>query len=171
MVCIRFRQFLSLAILPCAFFASTAAVATHSASGPVAILATVAASCTVGASSLAFGSATSTAIQSGNVDGTGVVTLTCTNGTAYTVALDKGTAAGATLATRKMSAGALRLNYSVFTSMARTTVWGDGTLGSSTVAGTGSGSIQSVVAYGRIYAGQIVPAGSFTDTIVVTVTY
>jgi len=139
--------------------------------GSMPITATVPTTCKVGASSLAFGSVTSTAIQSGNINGTGIVTITCTNGSPYTIALDAGSASGATLSVRKMSSGVSRLNYSIYTTAARTTIWGNGTSGSSTVAGTGSGITQGITAYGRIFSGQVVPAAAYVDTIVVTVTY
>jgi spore coat protein U-like protein len=49
-------------------------------------------------------------------------------------------------------------------------VWGN-TVGTDTVAATGSGAAQSYTVYGRITA-QTTPApGTYTDTITVTVTY
>jgi len=141
------------------------------ATGVMTVTATVAASCVVGTSALAFGSATSAAIQAGNVDVAGNVIVNCTTGSAYTVALGIGAGLGATMASRKLTSGASLLNYSIYTATARTTVWGDGTATSVTVAGTGSGADQSIPAYGRIFSGQIVPALTYTDTISVTVTY
>jgi len=147
--------------------ASYAATAT----GTMTVTATVSSTCVVGASSLAFSSATSAAIAAGNVDATGTVTVNCTTGSPYTISLDAGTGTGATVATRKMSSGAQLLSYSVYTTAARTTVWGDGTASSGTVTGTGSGTSQSISAYGRIFAGQVVTAATYSDTINVTVTY
>ncbi|MDN3575228.1 spore coat U domain-containing protein [Chitinimonas viridis] len=135
------------------------------------VTATVAATCAVGTSTLAFASATSAAITAGNIDAIGTVTVSCTTGSAYAVALDVGGGSGATLASRRMTAGLQSLAYSVYTSAARTTVWGDGTGGSGTVMGTGTGIDQVIPAYGRIFAGQIVPAASYSDTVNVTVTY
>jgi spore coat protein U-like protein len=153
----------------CMAYGSSAVADT--ASGVMTVSATVATTCVVGTSTLAFGSASSAAIQAGNLDATGTVTVNCTTGSSYTIALAAGGGTGATLASRKMSAGTNLLNYSIYTSAARTTVWGDGTLASATTPGTGSGTSQSVIAYGRIFAGQTVPAGAYTDTVTVTVTY
>ena len=75
------------------------------ANGPLLVTATVSVSCTVGASSLAFPSATSTAIAAGNVDAIGNILVNCTTGSGYTVALNAGGGTGATMASRKMSAG------------------------------------------------------------------
>ena len=139
------------------------------ANGPLLVTATVSVSCTVGASSLAFPSATSTAIAAGNVDAIGNILVNCTTGSGYTVALNAGGGTGATMASRKMSAGALLLSYTVYTTAARTSVWGDGTGGSSTVSGTGSGINQTISAYGRIFSGQSVAAANYADTVNVTV--
>jgi len=147
------------------------AVFAASAVGTMSVTATVASSCIVGTSSLAFGSVTSAAIQAGNIDAIGTVTVNCTMGSAYTVALDVGTGVGATFPIRKMTAGANLLSYSVYTLAARTTVWGDGTATTVTVTGTGSGAAQSISAYGRIFSGQTVPAAAYTDTVNVTITY
>jgi spore coat protein U-like protein len=71
-----------------------------------------------------------------------------------------------------MANGANLLNYAVYTDSARSTVWGDGGAGATaTIDGTGSGTAQSTTIYGRIPAGQTVPAGSYSDTVNVTVTY
>jgi spore coat protein U-like protein len=146
-----------------------AAVAT--ATGPMTVTATVASTCAVGASTLAFASATSAAIAAGNVDATGAIVVNCTSGSSYTVSLDAGTGTGATIASRKMTSGAQLLSYSVYTTAARTTVWGDSAAGSATVAGVGTGASQTLAAYGRIFAGQVVGAATYADTVNVTVTY
>lgn len=159
-----------LCILAAAIGLSQAAIAA-TATGPMTVTATVAATCSVGASSLAFPGATSSAIAAGNIDAIGDVLVNCTTGSPYTVSLNAGAGAGATLAIRKMTSAALTLNYTVYTSATRTTVWGDGTLTSLTVPGTGTGANQQIPAYGRIFSGQVVPAATYTDTVNVTVTY
>lgn len=158
----------TLAAVLCTPLVGNAAVA--SAAGVISVTATVASTCIVGTSTLAFGSSTSADIQAGNIDATGTVSVNCTTGSAYTVALDQGAGTGATLPIRVMTSGANTLNYTVYTDSPHTTVWGDGTA-SSTLAGVGTGVAQSISAYGRIFAGQAVPAAAYTDTINVTVTY
>lgn len=140
-------------------------------SGPMLVTATVTGACIVGASALAFPSATSAAIAVGNIDATGNVTVNCTTGSHYTVKLGAGTGTGATMASRKMSSGTQLLSYSAYTTAARTTVWGDGTAASTTVTGIGNGANQSIAAYGRIFSGQVVPAATYSDTVEVTVSY
>jgi spore coat protein U-like protein len=143
-----------------------------SASGPMTVTATVLASCVVGASALAFPAATSAAIAAANVDAVGNVTVNCTSGSGYTVSLDAGSGAGGTLASRKMSAGGNQLlAYSIYTTANHTTVWGDGSSGSATIGGTGTGLNQSIFAYGRIFGGQIATAANYADIVNVTVRY
>jgi spore coat protein U-like protein len=133
------------------------------------VTATVLSVCTVSATNLAFGNYDA---SSGTPnDASSTVTTTCSNSTAYTVALNAGTGSGATVALRKMTNGANTLNYSMYTTAGRTTVWGDGTLSTVTQAGTGNGSGQALTVFGRIPTSQYVTAGSYTDTVTATVTY
>ena len=161
------------AVLTCAgalWFAPGAHAAT--ASGLMTVTASVLASCVVGTSALAFPSSTSAAIAAGNVDAVGNVTVNCTTGSGYTVSLDAGSGTGGTLASRKMSAGGSQLlSYSIYTTATRTTVWGDGSSGSATISGTGTGLSQSIFAYGRIFGGQIATAANYADIVNVTVRY
>ncbi len=131
----------------------------------MSVTATVQATCTVSATTLAFG--TYTGVQ---LDGSSTLTTNCTNTTPYTLALNVGTGTGATVATRKMTAGAQTLNYSLYQDSGRATVWGQ-TTGTDTVAGTGNGSAQPLTVYGRIPANQLPTPGSYADTITATVTY
>jgi spore coat protein U-like protein len=151
-----------------------AAVAT--ATGTLSVTASVTSSCIVGASTLAFSAQTSAAILAGNIDATGTIEVNCTSGSPYTIALSAGNGAGATMASRKMTSttGAQLLSYTVYTTAARTTVWGDGAGGgasSATVPGTGSGAAQPVTVFGRIFSGQQVIASAYADVINVTVSY
>jgi len=131
------------------------------------VSATVTTSCSVSAANLGFGSV---GVLTANVDATSTVTPQCTNTTPYNVGLNAGTAPGATVTTRKMSSGGNTTSYWLYSNSGRTTNWGN-TVGTDTVAGTGSGSNQALTVYGRVPA-QTTPApGSYSDTIVVTTTY
>lgn len=129
---------------------------------------TIQAQCLINsASTLSFGTQ---GVLSGNVDQTSTIQIQCTDTTPYTIGLDAGTGAGATVATRKLTGGGSTINYSLYTNSGRTSVWGT-TIGSNTVASTGTGAAQSFTVYGRIPA-QTTPApATYTDTITVTVTY
>jgi spore coat protein U-like protein len=67
------------------------------------------------------------------------------------------------------------LNYNLFLDSNRSTIWGDGT-GSTSYVSAGSllavgTSNRQYTVYGRVPAGQDRGAGSYTDTIVVTLNY
>lgn len=157
--------FVSVAVVLATPAAGIAATATTT----FQVTATVLSVCTVSATNLAFGNYDA---SSGTPnDASSTVTTTCSNTTAYTVALNAGTGSGATVALRKMTNGANTLNYSMYTTAGRTTVWGDGTLSTVTQAGTGNGSGQALTVYGRVPTSQYVTAGSYTDTVTATVTY
>jgi len=132
------------------------------------VSATVTSNCIVSAATLNFGTQ---GVLVANVDATTTVSVTCTQAVAYTVGLDAGTGSGATVAARKMTGPAsATVTYSLYRDSARTQVWGQ-TIGTDTIAGTGSGSAQVSTVYGRTPP-QTTPApGTYTDTIVVTITY
>jgi spore coat protein U-like protein len=136
----------------------------RTASYSFTVSATVVKNCTVSTNPLDFGS---TLNLSSAVNATTTVTTTCTNGTPYTVGLSAGNGAGATLAVRKMTFGANTINYSIYTNVGHTTVWGAGT-----VSGTGTGNAQPpVTAFGQVPAQALPNPGTYTDTIVATVTF
>jgi spore coat protein U-like protein len=153
--------------------ADTAVAAT--ATTTFAVTATVNANCLVAANALDF----STYVPgNGNVDVNSTLSVRCTKNTAYTVALNAGSTSGGTLSQRLMGNGTDTLQYNLYTSAARTTVWGDGTSSTAAVPGTGAGlgagNAVTHTVYGRLVdsaANQDVSAGSYSDTITVTVTY
>lgn len=131
-----------------------------------AVTATVQATCLVSASGLAFGVYTGALTSS-----TSTVSVTCTQSTAYNVGLSAGLATGATVTTRKMTGPSSNvLSYSLFSNSGQTVNWGQ-TVGTDTVTGTGTGSVQALTVYGQIPAGQYVAPGSYSDTITATITY
>jgi spore coat protein U-like protein len=134
----------------------------------MAVTATVVASCDVAANDLNF--LNYDPVSGAPVDASTTLEITCTNGAAYVVALDEGTGAGATIAARRMTSGANTLVYSLYRDAARTTLWGE-TSGVDTVAGTGSGTQQTLTVYGRAPTAQTAPAGAYADTVTVTVSY
>jgi spore coat protein U-like protein len=126
----------------------------------------VQATCTIAANPLGFGTYSGSLINS-----TSILSVTCTNTTPYNVGLSAGTATGATVTNRSMTGpAAALLGYKLFSDSGRTTNWGD-TVGTDTLAETGSGSAHSLTVYGQIPAGEYVPPGSYADTITATVIY
>lgn len=97
---------------------------------------------------------------------TGKVKVKCSAIATYTISLSPGSG---TFTSRLMQSGSGQLDYNLYTSSTHTTIWGDGTSGTSTVSATSLGATYTV--YGQIPALQNVPVGSYSDTITVTVTY
>ena len=139
------------------------------ATASFSVSATVQSSCAVSAGNLAFGNY-SAATASPN-DVTSTISVTCTGGLPYTVALDGGTTT-ATVNARAMTDGnSHNLTYALYTTSGRSTIFGDGTSSTQTLGGTGNGAAQSVTVFGRIPMAQYVTAGNYTDSVGVTVNY
>ena len=103
-----------------------------------------------------------------NVDAAGELEVTCTNGTGYTVSLAR-QAGALPLGSWEMANGSETVTYGLYTDAARTDLWGD--LPSDHVSGTGTNAVQTLDVYGRIPPQTTPSAGSYSDTVVVTVTY
>jgi spore coat protein U-like protein len=101
-----------------------------------------------------------------NVDSAGSVSVSCDAGDSYSIALSPG---HGTMLARQMQGGTSLLYYNLYTDALRTIIWGDGTSGTATVSASGTGGLYTV--YGRIPASQNVPAGTYTDTLTVTLTF
>jgi len=123
-------------------------------------------SCSVTAGTLGFG----TYNAANPTLASAAVAVNCSTGAAWQVSLGPGQNAAA--GTRRMTgpAGAA-LAYTLHRDPARTLPWGDGTALGTRVTGTGTGSAQSLTVYGRIPAAQTSAAGSYSDSVVVTVEY
>ncbi|MDD5410975.1 MAG: spore coat U domain-containing protein [Methylobacter sp.] len=132
--------------------------------------------CSVSATGVAFGNYNPT--NSSSTDATGNVHVFCTVllvsvGAQTNISLNTG--GSGSFASRKMSSGANRLNYNLYKEASHTTVWGDGTGGTgiftdNTLIAVLGTSINHTI-YGSIPASQFVAAGSYSDTITVTVEF
>lgn len=129
----------------------------------------VPAHCTIsGATDLDFGRVPG--LIRSNRDQTSTISMTCTNRTAWNMALDNGQNATDNIRRMRSDRGASVVRYELYRDPARTQRWGS-TVGGDTLVGTGTGNQQTVTVHGRVPAGQSVPAGTYRDTITVTVTY
>lgn len=132
------------------------------------VSAEVAASCSVDLTPMDFGTVNSA--TTGPLDSTARMMVTCTNATAYTVGLDSGTHAADNSDTgRQMASGENRTRYGLFRDAGRSQGWG---LAPGTVlAGTGTGSTQSINIHGRVFGAQTLARGLYSDTVVVVISY
>lgn len=122
---------------------------------------------TPAATDVDFSTVASTATD---VTATGQLNVNCTPGTSYTVSLDEGSnAGGGGIAARNMASGVNLVAYQLYSDAGLTQVWGE-TIGTDTVAGTGTGAVQALSVYGEVPSANS-PAGTYTDTITATITF
>lgn len=98
----------------------------------------------------------------------GNVTVNCEVDTPYDVALSTG-AAGHWA--RHMTSGEHTLSYNLYRDALHTEVWGDGSGGTFTVAALAAGQPATHYVYGRVPAQPLARAGTYSDVVVVTVTF
>jgi spore coat protein U-like protein len=163
----------SLPLLLALLAPALAQAAGNSVGNTFQVQATIVSSCQVTGTTLNFGNTIDALAAAVPLDATSTLTVTCSNTTPYTVALNAGVNAGgaSNFSTRKMKSGSNTLGYQLYTDTGRSTVWGDGTASSSTSAGTGTGSAQTLTIYGRLPSLANAVPGAYTDTVTVTVTY
>jgi spore coat protein U-like protein len=132
----------------------------------MSVSANIAGTCSVGATSLAFGTYTATAVSTA----TAPIRVTCSSGVAAQVSLSQGNYnnRAASYGTRALANGSANfLGYDVYTDNTFSTVWNTTT----TVPITSTGNPVTVNAYGRIPAGQSPATGSYNDSVTITVTF
>ena len=142
---------------------------------PIVCYGNASAACHVSVTNINFGSYD--VFAASPTDSVGTVTISCTDGPPglhATVSIGSSMTSG-TFNPRRMkrAGGTDLLDYNLFSTSSRTTIWGDGTSGTATVTTPSrvrSGKPATMNVYGRIPAGRDVPIGSYMDTLVVTVT-
>lgn len=131
------------------------------ATGSLTVSLTVTSTCTVGASSITF--ARTTGQQ--DADGTGSVSISCGAGTPYTVGLGPGSHASGTTRMMATSDGSFAVEYELYSDPAHTIIWNNSAIVRNTSAG-----VDSIPVYGHAKASGV-PAGVYTDTVSITVSY
>ena len=157
------------------------AAAAQTATTNLGVSATVIKNCLVQATPVAFANY-DPLITTGNIDATGTVRIRCTRGTTITsVALGNGTST--VVGTRSMAGpGTERLLYELFKPSAATagaacnytgaSVWGDSGTGLFNPSGAAPTNLfRDYNVCGRLALNQDVPAGSYADTVTVTVNF
>ena len=124
-------------------------------------------SCNVSAGNLAFGS---TGTLTSAIPGQSQISLQCSSGTGYAIGLDGGTSGATDPTQRKMIAGAESVTYGLYRDSAYSLPWGS-TPGSNVLSGSGTSLTQSIPVYGLVPVQATPPPGTYTDTIVLSVTY
>lgn len=134
--------------------------------------------CTVNASSIAFGNYNPLSPVGDAAVGSWTVTCNAIGSGTATVAgtLALSTGLSGRYASRTMKSGLNALQYNIYLTPAYTQIFGDGSAGTFAPSDSGTVSAGQVYQvngnmYGFVPPSQDVPAGSYVDSIVVTVTY
>ncbi len=135
--------------------------------------ATLLGSCTISAQTLNFGTYNTLNVVR---DAQANLSVTCTNGTPYTVKLDGGRAADVNARRLYLNgSGPQTIAYNLYTTSARTTIWGTGGGSGSTVLGNGTGSGQGtpqiLTVFGRVPITPSFTAGAYSDLVTATVEF
>lgn len=128
----------------------------------------VASNCRIAVSDLSFGAYDPLATHAGSsLDASAILTVTCTKGITANVLMDDGSheAAG----TRRMASGSQSLGYELYRDASRSSRWERGDVRALKAEGVFTPTTVGV--YGRIPAGQVVPAGAYSDTVTATVDF
>jgi spore coat protein U-like protein len=146
---------------------STSAFASNNANTTFNVTATVVTACTVSATAMSFGTVVpSTTLATYPTQSS--ISVNCSTGDVYTIALTAGGGTGAIETSRFMMNGANKLAYALFNDSLRTVNWGTA---AGTVSGTGTGAAVPYTVYGQISAQTVPVNGAYSDTITVNVTY
>jgi len=137
---------------------------------------TITASCAINAATLTFPSTAGTSLTSAAVTANTTVSVTCTNGSPYSIGMGQGNNYSG--GSNRMVSSGNYLPYGLYVDSGYTHPWTTGASNSScTVAndcylGTGTGSAQSVPIYGQVPTTATAPTpGAYADAVLMTVTY
>ena len=127
-------------------------------------------SCTISVTSVSFGSYN--VFNTSALDSSGSITYNCNN-KANGISISLGKGSSSTFSPRTMTKGAEALGYNLYMDASRTSVWGDGTPGTSVYSRTNppNNSNVSLPIYGRVGAAQDVSAGTYSDTVLATINF
>lgn len=144
----------------------------------LSVTASVASSCTLAATAVAFGTLSSS-LATTPVNATGTITVNCTPGAALSISLNGGS--NATGGQRSLANGASKVTYNLTQPTAAGNAisspavsWGDGgaTATGTAFSTTGTGANQVLNVYGTIPAqATSLAAGTYSDAVTVTLTY
>lgn len=129
------------------------------------------AACTVSTTPVSFGPYD--VFSPSPADSTGTITFTCDANTNVTTSIGQSPNSGGFNPRKmKLAGGTDLLNYNLYTDATYTSIWGDGTSGTATVTKRARrNEPMTLIVYGRIFPGQDVLAGSYSETLTVTITW
>ncbi|CAG9192132.1 Sigma-fimbriae tip adhesin [Paraburkholderia tropica] len=159
-----------LPVMPLVPLADAAVYSNGTATATFNVTLTLQANCAISANPLAFGT---NGVLGTAINQQTTLSVTCTNTTPYNVGLDGGNVTGSTVASRLMAGTATgntttTVGFQLYQDAGRTTIWGN-TQGTNTVAGTGTGSAQTLTVYGQVPAQTTPKPDTYQTTVTATV--
>jgi spore coat protein U-like protein len=163
------KRYIAAAVLAALVGAGSADLADANTTGNFAVSMTIVGSCSVATNPLAFGTVSTGTAGAATANTT--LSVTCPTGVAYNIGLQSQNAGGSGGA-GQMNNGGSHLVYNLYQNAADTTAWGN-TVGTNTVAATGTNAAQTQTVYGQVAQSAVNGAstGNYTDTVTVTVFY
>lgn len=128
---------------------------------------TVINNCTIAATNIAF--ATQSTLAS-PVTSSGTLSVQCTNNDAYRVSLSGGQL-GTVIARAMTGPTGASIGYQLYVDGGHTTIWGDGTAGTSQLTGVGTGLLQSIPVHARVPPQSTPAPGVYTDSVTATIQF
>ncbi len=129
-------------------------------------------SCSMTSTGVAFGPyLPGTATPSSGQIGVSCLIASGSGSVAYSLSASSGSG---TFSQRTLVSAGSTLGYNLYASPSYASVWGDGTGGTSTISDgypLSALTTRNYTVYGRIPAGQNVPAGTYADTVTITISY
>lgn len=166
---------LTVSVILLCFLAGPSLCMAANATNDVVISANVVASCRVNSGALNFNTYDGINLNASTpLQRSGIFRVNCTNGSSALAKLSQGNNpdSGSTDPSpiRRMEGDpGVYLNYELYQDASYTTAWGNTNATGKSL--TGSGTLTNVPVYGRVLAGQIVPAGTYSDTVTITVSF
>lgn len=137
-------------------------------SGNIGVSLTIVDQCTITTPTLSFGTH---GVLETELTTSGTITVECTKGTPYAIALDAGQGGDGTVAHRAMSdGGSNAISYQLY-SDADSAVWGDD-FGNTTVGNAAAtGDAEPHTVYAKVPVQTSAPVGTYSDTVLATIWY
>lgn len=102
-------------------------------------------------------------------DNSTTLSVQCRGGTPWTLSLDNGKYFDSGTRRMRIDGTDSYVRYGLYHDAGRSLPWGQSA--GDTLAGSGTGALDTRTVYGRVPSGQNVPAGIYSDTITATITY
>jgi spore coat protein U-like protein len=143
-------------------------IASSGGSFPFTATATVVNNCNISAGNLNFGTA---GVLKAGLSASSNLSVTCTNNDAYRISLNGGGSTNVAARVMQRQGGGGSVNYQLYTDLAHTQVWGDGSGGTTRITATGTGNAQAITVYGSVPAQATPMPGNYSDTITATIEF